>query len=192
MTLAEVYQFAELIQLYRVFPDLLQQRLPSEKIPSVHDGGVEGVPSLISSPYDDQQFGAEHQLGSNENLRDDWITGLALTTLNLLESLPLASKTQSLTPFLLVASSSELRLPRLMGQESDEEDYSAPSRHADVLRMRKFVEKRLKFYLRLLLLKLIHVFLELVNTIWEKIDQGEENVSWMDVMIDNGWETTMG
>jgi hypothetical protein len=36
------------------------------------------------------------------------------------------------------------------------------------------------------------VCLELVNEVWKRMDGGDPDVYWMDVMIEKGWETTMG
>jgi hypothetical protein len=31
-----------------------------------------------------------------------------------------------------------------------------------------------------------------VNEVWRRMDGGDAEVYWMDVMIEKGWETTMG
>jgi hypothetical protein len=40
--------------------------------------------------------------------------------------------------------------------------------------------------------KPISVCLQLVQEVWRRMDAGDINVYWMDVMIEKGWETTMG
>src|SRR5699024_11676564 len=101
--------------------------------------------------------------------------------------------------------SSELRLPTVPMNESstnanpntntnnqannNEENVS----HAvEVLRTRKFVLGRLTSYLHVLPPKPIHVCLQLVKEVWRRMDAGERDVYWMDVMMERGWETTMG
>ncbi|KAH8428664.1 uncharacterized protein LDX57_006353 [Aspergillus melleus] len=134
---------------------------------------------------------------------DNWLTEFALTTLSRLKTIPLESRTRCLQPFLLVASSSELRLSRppstsstsLSSEPTEEADPSAPniSSHAiEVSRMRRFVLGRLTSYLHVLPPKPIGVCLQLVREVWKRMDAGETGVYWMDVMIEKGWETTMG
>jgi hypothetical protein len=117
-----------------------------------------------------------------------------------LKNIPLESRTRCLQPFLLVASSSELRLPPIntpsldLDGEAGGDDYALNlSPHAiDVSRTRKFILGRLSSFLHVLPPKPIHICLKLVKEVWSRLDAGESNVYWMDVMIDNGWETTMG
>jgi hypothetical protein len=171
LTIAEVYRCTGMIQLYRAFPDLLARRLPSSDF--THIPG-----------YTEQDM--------LEQTRNDWLTNLAITTLKLIQSLPIESRTRSLTPFLLVASSSELRLPWDHSLDEDVDDKEVSPQALEVLRMRDFIRNRLKFFLRILAPKPIHVCLELVELVWAKLDAGEKGVYWMDIMFENGWETTMG
>ena len=67
-----------------------------------------------------------------------------------------------------------------------------PTHAVEVLRTRKFVLGRLTSYLHVLPPKPIHVCLQLVREVWRRMDAGEKDVYWMDVMIEKGWETTMG
>jgi len=68
--------------------------------------------------------------------------------------------------------------------------------------MRGFIQSRLLSFPHILPPKSIHVCLDIVMETWAKIDGQyrtdrtaingeEEDVYWMDVMIENGWETTM-
>lgn len=121
---------------------------------------------------------------------DNWLTEFALTTLSRLKTIPQESRTRCLQPLLLVASSSELRLSR-----PSVEDPGAPniSSHAmEVSRTRRFVLGRLTSFLHVLPPKPIGVCLQLVQEVWKRMDAGETGVYWMDVMIEKGWETTMG
>ena len=102
-------------------------------------------------------------------------------------------------PFLFVASSSELRLPTVPMDESntstnnqDNSNEENVSHAVEVLRTRKFVLGRLTSYLHVLPPKPIHVCLQLVKEVWRRMDAGERDVYWMDVMMERGWETTMG
>lgn len=145
----------------------------------------------------------EHEDEDETKFYDDWLTKFALTTLARLRTIPLESRTRCLQPFLLVASCSELRLPQL---QSDVENPSwnvnvhdgidfhidIPSDAIEVSRTRKFVLGRLTSFLHVLPPKPIDVCLRLVQEVWSRMDRGEDNVYWVDVMIEKGWETTMG
>ena len=215
LTMAEVYRCTGLMQLYRAFPDLLQRRLPrpppsSSSVPypdpflSVdvdtdpatawfcdpsHLPTPEGVDptdsSLTDTPLPDASY------------YDTWLTEFALTTLSRLKTIPLESRTRCLQPFLLVAASSELRLPRSdhstdAPPRSDEHGPSISSHAIEVSRTRRFVLGRLNLFLHVLPPKPIQVCLQLVEEVWRRMDAGEPEGYWMDVMIEKGWETTMG
>ncbi|KAJ5543203.1 Aflatoxin biosynthesis regulatory protein [Penicillium sp. DV-2018c] len=62
----------------------------------------------------------------------------------------------------------------------------------EVSRTRKFILGRLTSFLHVLPPKPIQVCLRLVNEVWRRLDAGLEDVYWVDVMIEKGWETTMG
>ncbi|OJJ44650.1 hypothetical protein ASPZODRAFT_134730 [Penicilliopsis zonata CBS 506.65] len=119
---------------------------------------------------------------------DNWLTTFALTTLSRLKTIPLESRTRCLQPFLLVAASSELRLPSPLLS-----DPGTISPHAvEVSRTRKFVLARLTSFLHVLPPKPIRVCLLLVQEVWRRMDAGLPNTYWVDVMMEKGWETTMG
>ncbi|KAL2802441.1 fungal-specific transcription factor domain-containing protein [Aspergillus granulosus] len=136
---------------------------------------------------------------------DSWLTEFALTTLSRLKTIPQESRTRCLQPLLLVTSSSELRLPPQPPLNPDPNgvtDANEPSlsgngpcisSHAlEVSRTRRFVLGRLTSFLHVLPPKPISVCLQLVNEVWRRMDSGDTEVYWMDVMIEKGWETTMG
>jgi hypothetical protein len=62
----------------------------------------------------------------------------------------------------------------------------------EVSRTRKFILGRLTSFLHVLPPKPIHVCLKLVNEVWKRLDAGDDDAYWVDVMIEKGWETTMG
>jgi hypothetical protein len=74
LTLAEVYRRTGLAQLYRVFPDLLD-----ESLASISEAG-ESSETRFASRHD--QF----------TLRNEWLTTYALETLEMLETIPIESK----------------------------------------------------------------------------------------------------
>ncbi|KAI7969869.1 hypothetical protein EIK77_006817 [Talaromyces pinophilus] len=222
LAMAEVYRHTGLLQLYRVFPDLLRDRLQAESISrgdmpttlnpdllyqpddvpnSPHFSfdifsNLENLQNLENSRKDDgvDEGNADDDL--SEDVKSEWLTTIALTAMSRLKTVPLESRTRCLQPFLLVASSSELRLPtmELPSLDPNRGDYSLNlSAHAiEVSRTRKFILGRLTSFLHVLPPKPIHICVDLVQEVWRRMDAGELDVYWMDVMIDNGWETTMG
>ncbi|CAI7662728.1 unnamed protein product [Penicillium glandicola] len=252
LTMAEAYRCVGLMQLYRVFPDLLHSRLPTPTsttrqyhsnagpaprdpffpidLDSMNLSAGFGNPSPTTAQNTNSQQNASspstrsspHHLPSPpsadteqsltpETLYSNWLTEFAVTTLSRLKTIPLESRTRCLQPFLLVASCSELRIPRMATkagtQPRNSEDYSTgcnkdsnnhnqtPSismEAIEVSRTRKFILGRLTSFLHVLPPKPIHVCLKLVNEVWRRLDAGEEDAYWVDVMIEKGWETTMG
>lgn len=263
LTVAEVYRCTGLIQLYRVFPDLLRNRLPNPEaaqVPNFARGtpgdsffpvdldcmnlspGFGGTaagptpdkaqpsnqhnthqsPSSTSSPHinifspssDHQQPQAPNfttQDTSSDSLYDLWLTDFAVTLISRLKTIPFESRTRCLQPLLLVASCSELRLPRLPAEQpntqfkNNQDDNPANSQSEDdietpnismeaieVSQTRKFILGRLTSFLHVLPPKPIHVCVNLVKEVWRRMDAGEANTYWIDVMIEKGWETTMG
>ncbi|EEA22827.1 hypothetical protein TMatcc_001684 [Talaromyces marneffei ATCC 18224] len=216
LAMAEVYRHTGLLQLYRVFPDLLRDRLQAE---SILKGDMSSTldPSLLYPPADVSNspnfafdiFGNLESLQKDdvvgesngddvlsEDVKSEWLTTIALTAMSRLKTVPLESRTRCLQPFLLVASSSELRLPamELPSLDPSRGDYSLNlSAHAiEVSRTRKFILGRLTSFLHVLPPKPIRICVDLVQEVWQRMDAGESDVYWMDVMIDKGWETTMG
>ncbi|KAJ5207012.1 Aflatoxin biosynthesis regulatory protein [Penicillium cf. griseofulvum] len=260
LTMAEAYRCVGLMQLYRVFPDLLHNRLPAPtSTPSQYPGNADpqsrdpffpidldsmnlsagfGDPSSVTGQNTNSQHNAPsqstrssshnlyrhspHHLPSPpspdtqqtpapETLYSNWLTEFAVTTLSRLKTIPQESRTRCLQPFLLVASCSELRIPRLATNAGTKppngEDYSEGGDNdstnpnqtptismeaIEVSRARKFILGRLTSFLHVLPPKPIHVCLKLVNEVWERLDAGDADAYWVDVMIEKGWETTMG
>lgn len=217
LTMAEGYRCTGLIQLYRVFPDLLRHRLaqhsnratqPFYSDTIIQESGFEnGFCTFTPSPNNDDSNPAANDNNTTAKApssRDynTWLTEFALTTISRLRTIPMESRTRCVQPFLFVASSSELRLPRMphthcpnsspTSKTNDNKRESTSSRTVEVLRTRKFVLGRLTSYLHVLPPKPINVCLQLVREVWRRMDEGQENLYWMDVMIEKGWETTMG
>lgn len=205
LVIAEVYRFTGLLQLYRIFPDLLSARLRAS---NMQNGRSDGSPEGLHDPFKpmglpDTLFNANHldlDGDISPSLRDEWLTSFALTAMNRLKTIPLESRTRCLQPFLLVASSSELRLPPINLSCQDNQDLDTVTmdfmldlspRAIEISRVRKFVIGRLEAFLHVLPPKPIHVCLKLVREVWRRMDAGEQ-VYWMDVMMDEGLETTMG
>ncbi|CAI7677130.1 unnamed protein product [Penicillium pancosmium] len=269
LTMAEVYRCTGLMQLYRVFPDLLRNRLPNSASssstsardpffpidldsmnmsagggfcdthtnPNTHTnpGSARGGPSgnqthhptqpspSTTNTFTNTNTNTDTDLDDSESLYNNWLTEFAITTLSRLKTIPLESRTRCLQPFLLVAASSELRLPRSTSHlphtthdtpqsrtrtqhhhkpqtpddlendpDNDTEQPSISMEAIEISRTRRFILGRLTSFLHVLPPKPINVCLRLVREVWKRMDAGETDAYWIDVMIEKGWETTMG
>ncbi|KAF7589246.1 hypothetical protein BBP40_004542 [Aspergillus hancockii] len=205
LTLAEVYRCTGLMQIYRAFPDLLHRRLSAQQPPcnqetsaNPRDPFLDTASDLMNSAWLDPLFlqpesnNEPDDIGTlPDSYYDSWLTEFALTTLSRLKTVPFESRTRCLQPLLLVASSSELRLPK--AEVSLDTNGPSISSHAiEASRTRQFVLGRLTSFLHVLPPKPIDVCLQLVKEVWRRMDAEEPNVYWMDVLIEKGWETTMG
>ncbi|EXJ93625.1 hypothetical protein A1O1_02017 [Capronia coronata CBS 617.96] len=178
LTIAEAYRRTGLLQLYRVFPDLLA---PQEQ-------------------DNEDQLDCQSAWNMPEENIYRRLTELALEIVDLLRSIPTESRTRCVQPFLLVATASELRTcsateyssgPGITGVDTNE--ISGPaSTSIQVLEARKFIIGRLSTFEHVLPAKPIRQMVEIVKHTWDQLDMGLSNVYWMDVMIEKGWETTMG
>jgi len=171
-TLAEVYRYAGILQLYRVFPDLLADRLADEDAAS-------------------NQWPATSQSIQTPVPRDagKWLSAFAIEALRLMETVPLESGTRDFQPFLLVLCASELTCEDIHSAGTSEDGMSAA--FLDVVMHRKFVLDRLTTCLRLLPPKPVRVCIDIVKETWRRIDAGQKEVYWLDVMMEKGWETIM-
>jgi hypothetical protein len=181
LTIAELYRLTGLLQLYRVFPDLLADY-----------GG--GATQLDLDFYEPHKVSTD---GINQRL-----TSFAVEIVDLLRTLPIESATKCVQPFFFVAVASELRMPpmpealpastKLLNDDADPTtDETGPSAVA-VLAARKFVISRLSTFEHVLPAKPLRQIIQIVTLTWEQIDQGMADVYWMDVMTEKGWETTLG
>ncbi|KAF2162133.1 hypothetical protein M409DRAFT_69344 [Zasmidium cellare ATCC 36951] len=176
--IADLHRYIGLLQLYRVFPDLLSDRLAQDSDVDALIAGSEPVPATQAQ-------------------RNGWLTSFALEGLKLLESIPPESGTKDFQAFLLVALASELACETkptssmdIINQSSSLED-TLITKELDVNIMRKFVLDRLHALLGAIPPKPIRVCLDIVKETWRNIDNGQQNVYWLDVVIQNGWETIL-
>ncbi|KAK7409505.1 hypothetical protein QQX98_008289 [Neonectria punicea] len=217
--LAQIYRLVGLLQLYRIFPDILWQRLQSP--PSDLAPDIQPFFDLVcrhATPWDnDRGYSAHnparHDLGS-------WLTMFALNILELFRHVPVESGTRAFQPFLLVACGSELRVPQSRGPETslpaELQSQCAENgacefvpemslKAVEVLRARGMVLGRLETLAHLLPPKPHRQCIFVVKEIWRKMDAlssvipgvdcpdgSHDSVFWMDIMIENGWETIMG
>ncbi|KAF4465385.1 C6 zinc finger domain [Fusarium albosuccineum] len=174
----EAYQYTGLLQLYHVFPDLLNERYaPWDK-----NNILRPLPADKTPTVEERQF---------------WLTKLAMHILAILRDIPFESRTRSAQPFIMVAVSSELRRnPQHLqtpGSGSAEIDLPIIDQASiEVARARKFLGSRLAAYTHILPLRKSRVIFELINHVWAALDAGEQDVYWLDVAYEKNLGTMMG
>lgn len=179
LILAEAYRCAGLLEIYRVFPTILCQRLGKD------EGDISDCSTTLRSFLDLNESSSTGP--SNPAL---WLNSLALHIIRALESLTPKSGTSCLQPILLVVAGSELRfVPSL-----DFFDFYAND--AKIIQARCFVETRFREFALRLPAKPLRKMLDLVKEVWRRVDVSDgmetADIFWIDVMIENGWETVMG
>lgn len=175
----EAYRCTGLLQLYRVFPDLLNERY---------------------APWDEEHLlrPLPSEMPPTKHERQTWLTHLAMHILGILKEIPFESRTRSAQPFLMVALSSELRMdPQtiLLSTAGNHEDGSMvpmDKLSIEVARARKFIGSRLAAYTHILPLRKSQVIFELINHVWKVMDAGQQDVYWLDVAYEKKLGTMMG
>ncbi|SPJ71062.1 uncharacterized protein FTOL_00790 [Fusarium torulosum] len=174
----EAYQYTGLLQIYRVFPDLLNERYAPW-----NEDHILRPPPAVKTPTAEE--------------RNTWLMQLAVHVLDILESIPFESRTRSGQPFIMVAVSSELRrctsgAPVSMVAGNDVIVPAVSNASLTALHARRFIRTRLNAYAHVLPLDKIGVISKLVDHIWAALDSGEENVYWLDIAAEKGLGTMMG
>ncbi|GKU22047.1 unnamed protein product [Fusarium langsethiae] len=168
----EAYQYTGLLQLYRVFPDLLIERYaPWDK-----EGILQPLPGTKVPTVEERQM---------------WLTELALHITSILETIPFESHTRSAQPFIMVAVSSELVLSseQITLDNGFESLDHLPLR---VTKVRKFLASRLAAYTHILPLQKTRAISQLISHIWAALDAGEQHVYWLDVAYEKKMGTMFG
>ncbi|RFN46500.1 c6 zinc finger domain protein [Fusarium flagelliforme] len=180
--LDEVFWYTSLLQLYRVFPDLLIQRYQPWN------------PQRILQPE------APSHVPSRDET-DEWLMKLALHILGMLQGIPLDSRTRSIQAPIIVALSSELRHKSPDASELDSASEAGDlramppsiiSHSIEIARARRFVMSRLSIYWHVLPLQKVKKYQVLVEHIWEALDAGVPDVYWADMLRNKQLRTVMG
>ncbi|VUC26934.1 unnamed protein product [Clonostachys rosea] len=159
-----------LLQLYRVFPDLLNDRYQ----PWDTDALLQPHPALKTPSREE---------------RNTWLTMLALHILNINREIPFESRTRCMQPFMFVAASCELRMDPDGGSEASSIDRNYSS--IQISQARDFVRSRMSAYLHVFPLQKVEKMFQLIQSIWSEIDNGRE-VFWLDVCKKLKLGTLMG
>lgn len=160
--LAEAYRCAGVLQIYHVFPQVLQDRMISER--------CLGAP--IPSASDMRRYR----------------TDLAINILSLVEGMPLWSGASCLHPILILTAGSELRY---YGQPPGD-DLATRSANQGVAMARSFAEERLCALAARLPQKPYLRMLDILRKTWLQLDMLNTEVHWMQIMYEHGLETIMG
>lgn len=177
ITLAEAYRCTALLQIYHVFPDLLDERLRLNQKPD------QEPPALFSLLFD-----VKTSFPSVEEARRI----LALHVVSLLAQISSTSGTRCMHPVLIACISSDLvfSTESLMGPAANA-IACLNTLDVEIAQARRKVTMWLS-ELTLILPKLrLQRIREIVRETWEKADSGVEQY-WLDTMIERNLETMMG
>jgi hypothetical protein len=181
LTLAEAYRCAAILQIYHVFPDILEERLHMNETADDENQ----IPALFLLLF------PEHTGRSSPSVEDMRHT-LALHIVSLLEQLPSTSGTKVMQPVILASISSDLVFSTgsVLGATAN----AIPTLNTldiEIAQARRKVKMRLT-ELMLILPKLpMQRISNVIHETWDRADAGCVEF-WLDVMLDLNLETIMG
>ncbi|KAJ5500381.1 hypothetical protein N7453_009432 [Penicillium expansum] len=181
LTLAEAYRCTALLQIYHVFPDILEERLRSNETAD----SERPIPALFLLLF---PIAAEWSLCSVEDARHT----LALHIVSLLEQLPSTSGTKVMQPIVLACISSDLVFSS--GSMLGATENAIPSLNTldvEIAQARRKVKMRLSELILILPKLPMQRIYNVVHETWDRADSGLEEF-WLDVMLDLNLETIMG
>ncbi|KAM0276641.1 hypothetical protein ACHAQH_006550 [Verticillium albo-atrum] len=190
---AEAYRCTGLLQLFQNFPDLFTEATAQETTNEALE--LQTLCDAANLTED------EHKSAANA-----FLTGIALHILDTIQDIPISSRSRSIQPLLLVSICSELSINRSFGPVGElqmnisnlkslsesRRFKQAPPTIADILQARRSVLCRLTSFENVLAAKPIRQMIRLVKETWACMDERQEDVFWMDVMMDRDYETLMG
>lgn len=218
LIIAEATRCAALLDLYRIFSELLSKRLgpePPTSDPSPSTSSFEEF-SAFSWPFDTETVypgNPDENTSTTPKSNIAFLNSLATHILALIETLTPQSGTRFLQLMLIVIAASELRFTSSAAPYGVNLDFFDPSSDdAKVAHARAFAEQRLEEHARRLPAKPVRRMMEIVREVWRQFDEalgvedaelgiglemgagigGGQGVFWLDVVLDRGWETVMG
>ncbi|KAJ4203423.1 hypothetical protein NW759_015175 [Fusarium solani] len=172
----QAFQYTALLQIYRVFPDLLAERYqPWNK-------------------YEILLPQAAHEKPTRQEM-DIWLTKLAMHILSILQEIPFESPTRCIQPFIFAAVSGELKYTQHLVHLSDGVSVPFPPiDHAsiEVARARQFILSRLSAYGNILTVGKVQQICQLINCVWDALDAGDGDAYWVDLAYKKQLGTMMG
>jgi hypothetical protein len=181
LTLAEAYRCAAILQIYHVFPDILEERLQRNQTAD-DENPIPALflllfpePSRLSSP-------------SGEDMRHT----LALHIVSLLDQLPSTSGTKVMQPVILASISSDLVFST--GSVLGATAAAIPTLNTldvEIAQARRKVKMRLTELILILPKLPMQRISNVIHETWDRADSGCGEF-WLDVMLDLNLETMMG
>ncbi|KAI9740160.1 MAG: hypothetical protein M1834_004738 [Cirrosporium novae-zelandiae] len=207
VNIAEAYRCTALLQLYRVFPDLLDRRLG---VLVASSSSRPCTPNTLGI-FNSSEVAADTRTEPELEEKNTWMADLAIHILNLLKATSSESRTTFLQPLLMVAVSSELRLPKpktkshpssspppvfnLEPYDSNCEAISISMYTINIIQARQFILSRLTAIQQIWPGERHEKLISLVGEIWSKMDGntgcGDNDgmsLYWMDVMLEKNLE----
>ncbi|KAJ5615581.1 hypothetical protein N7537_000695 [Penicillium hordei] len=181
LTLAEAYRCTALLQIYHVFPDILEERLQSNQTADDENP----IPALFLLLF---PIAAEWSSCSVEDVRHT----LAVHIVSLLEQLPSTSGTKVMQPIVLACISSDLVFSS--GSVLGATENVIPSLNTldvEIAQARRKVKMRMSELILILPKLPMQRIYNVVHETWDRADSGLEEF-WLDVMLDLNLETIMG
>ncbi|CDM33329.1 Zn(2)-C6 fungal-type DNA-binding domain [Penicillium roqueforti FM164] len=181
LTLAEAYRCTALLQIYHVFPDILEDRLRSNQTTD----GESPIPALFLLLF---PIATEWSSCSVEDTRHT----LALHIVSLLGQLPSTSGTKVLQPVVLACISSDLVFSSgsVLGATGNSIT-SLNTLDVEIAQARRKVKMRLSELILILPKLPMQRIVNVVHETWDRADSGVEEF-WLDIMMDLNLETIMG
>lgn len=170
LLLAEAYMFANLYQLYQVFPNLLSKRGRHLNQKHGSRSQMQNLTMLSSS--------LPHSAATSE----DWLKFLGRNVIIRLDQIHISSGTSCIQPLLLLVGSTSLSVNAELACSEEE---------AEILRMRESVLARMSSISRACLSEPIHRVELAVKEVFKRLDVGV-NVFWMDMLQNMGLSTIIG
>lgn len=170
LLLAEAYMFANLYQLYQVFPNLLSKRGRHLNHKHGSRSQMQNLTMLSSS--------LPHSAATSE----DWLKFLGRNIIIRLDQIHISSGTSCVQPLLLLVGSTSLSI-------NPDSKYS--EEEAEILRIRESVLARMSSISLACLSEPIHAVELAVKEIFKRLDVGVK-VFWMDMLQNMGLSTIIG
>jgi hypothetical protein len=181
LTLAEAFRCAAILQLYHVFPDILEERLHRNE--TANDENP--IPALFLLLFPEPT-------GWSSPSVEDMRHTLALHIVSLLDQLPSTSGTKVMQPVILASISSDLVFSTgsVLGATAN----AIPTLNTldvEIAQARRKVKMRLTELLLILPKLPMQRISNVIHETWDRADAGSVEF-WLDVMLDLNLETIMG
>lgn len=164
MAVANAYRFVGLLEIYWLYPELLLTRLEQRH-----------------ATLDEVDLPADSGLHSNHG----GLGTLASHVLELLKPISITSGVCRLMPLVLVAAAGHLKFPSTSNS-------STPNQRDEIINSRCIVEARMLVLSRKYPQKPLLQMMDIIKELWQRLDNGDSNAHWMDVVHELGWQTIMG